>query len=352
MTHQHLLLHVLVRWLEFTALVGVVGGLAYWQFVAPAISRDLSAEDRRAFRRGILLAVLLLGAVDATDMVFRSMMITGKPIGQVWPFIPTVILKTHFGWVWMSRFLLIAVLAAFFLFNRRKRELTRAARIASVAVAAGLCLTLSLSGHAADLGNFRLTVLADWVHVVAISSWVGGLFALRLHLRGALDRMKEKDRERCLPIQIEAFGRVAMASLAALFAGGLYNTFVQVNSAALLTGTSYGKILVGKWILVLGMLGLGGLSRFGILPLLQDPDRVRPKRILPRLGIGVLDAFVKNTKPAELKQWFFRLILIEALLGAGVLACSAWMTQLAPPHENERTMRTPGDTMDHSGHSM
>ena len=186
MTHQHLLFHVLVRWLEFTALVGLVGGLIYWQFVSPSISQHLSILDRRAFRHGILLTVLFLAVTDVTDMVMRSMMISGKSIGGVLPVIPTVLLKTHFGWVWMSRISLIALLAVLYLAIRGKNVMSRADRFVSIAIAGGLCLTLSLSGHAVDLGNFRLTVLADWIHVVAVSAWVGGLFFLRLHLRFSL----------------------------------------------------------------------------------------------------------------------------------------------------------------------
>lgn len=333
MTHSHLLIHVLVRWMEFTALVGVVGGLVYWQFVATAVSTDLTAGSRLSFRRGILTAVLLLGAVDLTDMVFRSLMISGKSIGQVWPFIPTVLFKTHFGSVWMGRFGLIAALAVFLLWKRTKSVLTGAERIILVGIAFGLCLTLSLSGHAADLGNLRPTVLSDWIHVVAISSWLGGLFSMRLHLPGVVNGLEEKDQSRCLGIEIEQFGRVAMTSVVALMAGGLYNTYAHVYSPSLLAGTSYGKILVVKWMLVLPMLGLGGLSRYGILPLLKNPEERTGRGILARIGTRVIRTLSGSTEPVELKKWFFRMILVESLLGLAVLACTAWMTQLPPPHQ-------------------
>lgn len=342
MNHPHFFIHVLVRWLEFITLVGVVGGWVYWNFVASAICRETSDFKERSFQRWIFIAVMMLGSAMITDMIFRSLMISGKPIGHLWAVLPTVLLKTHFGRVWIWQFLLIIILAGFLLVHRIKNTWRVGERLISLGTSFGICLTISLTGHAADLGNFRFTVLSDWIHLVAISSWVGGLFALRLHLSGALVPLREKTRSRCLRIGIEQFTKVAVTSVVALMVGGLYNTYVHVHSPALLVGTSYGKILIVKWLLVLPMLVLGGLSRYGILPLLQESGG---KGLLVRLATGFIKTWDVNPGPQKLEKWFFRLITIEALLGLGVLACSAWITQLPPPHE------TPAG-FEHDHHAM
>jgi len=332
--HPHFFIHVLVRWLEFVALVVLVGGLVYWNFVASVVRRKVPGFNPPSFDRWNLTAALMLGAAALVDMVFRSLMISGRPLGQLGSVLPTVLLKTHFGRVWIGLLSLIVLLSGFLLLHRMKKGGSFLERLIPLAASLGICLTLSLAGHAADLGNFRLTVLTDWIHLAAISSWVGGLFALRLHFSKVLAPLEEKTRIRSLRTGIEQFTKVAVTSVVALTVGGLYNTYVHVHSPALLAGTSYGKILVVKWLMVLPMLGLGGLSRYGILPMLQYLDGTTRKGFLARWAASVIKAWVPTPGPKNLEKLFFRLITIEALLGLGVLACSAWITQLAPPHES------------------
>ena len=131
---------------------------------------------------------------------------------------------------------------------------------------------------------------------------------------------------------------VAVTSVGVLIATGLYNTYVHVHSPTLLIGTSYGRILIVKWSLLIPMLALGALSRYGILPLLQAHAGKSTRGFLTRRVTGWIKSILNNPTPLELERWFFRLIMIEAILGLGVLACSAWMTQLPPPHQISTAM--------------
>lgn len=336
MTHPHLFLHVLIRWMDFVALVTLMGGLSYRQFVLVPMHRDLPGDSDRSFRLLMAVALFTLGATSMTDLIFRALMMSGQPASELFSVLPTVLMQTHFGRVWVWRVGLMLLLFGFWFLQRGPRPLIRGYLVLSVG--SGICLTMSLSGHAADLGSLALTVFSDWIHVMAVSCWVGGLFFLRLHLPRWLAFLEGVTRTQCLAAGIERFSTVAVTAVGALIATGLYNTYVHVHSPALLVGTSYGKILIVKWSLLLPMLALGAVSRYGILPQLQALTGKVKAGLLSRVVMGWMKPLLHNSTPLDLERWFFRLIMIEAILGLGVLACSAWMTQLPPPHQISAVM--------------
>jgi putative copper export protein len=206
-------------------------------------------------------------------------------------------------------------------------------------------LTTSLSGHAADQGNWSWTVLGDWIHVTAISGWVGGLFALRLHLASFQSLLPSGGRRTFLAAAIKAFSAVAITCVGGLFLSGVYNTWVHVHSPSLLVGTDYGKVLILKWALLGPMIFLGGISRFYLLPRLENNEGHAPDSIPVRWMRFIVETVWKRPDDSKLEGLFFRLITIEAVLGLAVLGCSAWITQLPPPHE-------PSVGFEHGRHTM
>ena len=317
--------------MDFVALVTLAGGLSYRQFVLVPLYRDLPGDADRSFRLLMAVALFMLGATSLMDLVFRTLMMSGEPPSELFSVLPTVLIQTHFGRVWVWRAGLLLLLFGFWFLQRGPRPWIRGYPV--LLVGSGICLTTSLSGHAADLGSLTLTVFSDWIHVMAISSWVGGLFFLRLHLSRRLTFLEGNTRTQCLAAGIDRFSTVAVTAVGALMATGLYNTWVHVHSPTLLAGTSYGKILILKWSFLLPMLLLGAVSRYGILPKLQVHAGRIKESFLTRKVTRWINSLLGNTNPLNLERWFFRLILIEAVLGLSVLACSAWMTQLPPPHQ-------------------
>ena len=336
MTHSHLFLHVLVRWLDFITLVTLAGGLSYRQFVLVPLYRSLPGDSDRSFRLLMAVALFMLSVTSMTDLVFRALMMSGRPASELFSVLPTVLLKTHFGRVWVWRVGLLLLLFGFWFLQRGPRPWIRGYPV--LLAGSGICLTTSLSGHAADLGSLTLTVFSDWIHIMAVSSWVGGLFFLRLHLPRWLDSLGGETRTECLAAGIERFSTVAVTSVGALIAAGAYNTWVHVHSPSLLVGTEYGKILMLKWVLLGPMIFIGGVSRFYLLPRLEKKEGTTPSSFPARWMRAIVETVWKRPDDSQLEGSFFRLITIEAVLGLAVLACSAWMTQLPPPHQISTAM--------------
>lgn len=334
MTHSHLLLHILVRWIDFVALVAFLGGLGYRYFVLRPVCRARSVSNSARSER-IWMATMLavVAATSLTDLFFRTAMMSGRPVPELFSVLPTVIMKTHFGSVWLGRFGLILLLCGVLFLEGRRGLSPTVDRYLSLGAGAALGLTTSLSGHAADQGNWSWTVLGDWIHVTAISGWVGGLFALRLHLPMIQRLLPTGGRRSLLAAAIRAFSAVAMTCVGGLFLSGVYNTWVHVHSPSLLVGTDYGNVLILKWVLLVPMILLGGVSRFYILPRLENNEGHAPDSIPARWMRSIVETVWKRPDDSKLEGLFFRLITIEAVLGLAVLGCSAWMTQLPPPHE-------------------
>jgi putative copper export protein len=340
-THPHLLLHILVRWVDLVALVTLVGGLIYHYFVWSPLSKGVGRGI--GIMIPVLPALLVLGAAALVDLVLRAAMMSGRPFTDLTSVLPIVLMKTQFGHVWTWKLGLIITLTVLWFLKMHKKIDGPTVMYALLAGGAAVDLTTALSGHAADQGIRTWTVLVDWVHVMAVSGWVGGQFALQLHFRPSLAGLPELGLRVFLAGALRRFSTVAMTAVGAMLITGVYNVWFHVHSLPLLTGTEYGKFLILKSCLVVLMVLLGGVIRFYALPILESRDGWGPAALLARSARAVIERIW--TRPRNMGRWCFRVLLIEALLGLAVLGCTAALTQLPPPHE-----RPSG--YEHSQHAM
>jgi putative copper resistance protein D len=325
-------LHTLIRWLDFVVLVTLLGGLSFRYFVWLPSIRARVVDNRPT--GGLISTMTLLVALAFTslaDLSFRALMMSGQPASKLFSVLPTVLMKTHFGSVWIWKFGLILFLGVVQLIGERGIFGSVSLRYLSLGCAMALGLTTGLSGHAADQGSWSWTVLGDWIHVLAISGWVGGLFAFQLHLRPSLASYPEGERRDLLADAIRRFSTVAMTAVGAMLLTGIYNMWVHVHSLPLLTGTDYGEILILKLSFVVPMVLLGGMNRYYGLPILENRDDRGLSGVLARAARAVIEKIW--TRPRNMGRLCFQMLLIEALLGLAVLGCTAAITQLAPPHQ-------------------
>jgi putative copper export protein len=341
MTHPHMLLHILVRWLDFIALVTFLGGLSYTYFVWKPLSHRFKGGNGLAALIGG--ALIILAAAGLADLALRAMMMSGRPFTELPSVLPVVLEKTRFGVVWIAKFGLILFLGVVWLLGKRGLLSGGVVKVLSLSCGAAVGLMSALSGHAADQGIWSGTVLFDWIHLLVVSGWVGGLFAFQLHLRPSLAGVPEAGRKELLAAALRRFSAVAMTAVGAMLLSGGYNTWVHVHSTTLLATTDYGKILILKWLLIVPMVLLGGMNRFYGLPILENRDDRGLAGLLARTARAVIEGIW--SRPQKMGRLCFQMLLIEAVLGLGVLGCSAWITQLAPPHE-------PGVGFERSHHDM
>jgi len=275
---------ILARAIHFAATILAAGTVCFIVLVAePACG---GAKIPSGLRRRLAImtwaAIAVAIASGALWLALLAADIYGAPLvevclhGGLWQ----VQTETRFGEVWSGR-LLAALLLAALLPWRHLRWL-------HLAAAAALLAPLALIGHAGATPDIlgQLHIVSDAIHLIAAGAWLGALPALALLLTGS------RQPPKLAPRAAARFSTLGVASVAALLATGLINSWMLLSSPRDLIATDYGRLLALKIGLFAAMLAIAAVNRFHLTPRLE---RAGARRALARnslaetaLGAGVL----------------------------------------------------------------
>ncbi len=318
------LVAALAQWGTLLALAASIGALALDLLVLP---HDVADDEpvRRRLRRWELIGLVALLLTTAADLVVRAQTMGGGSAAAALSALPVVLTRTHFGKVWVPR---LAGIGLAFLLALAPR---RAVRSPALLLVAGVALTTSLTGHAADWGDLSLSVLVDWGHVTAAAMWTGGLAVLALSVLGRRAAWPPA----LLTATVRRFSRLAGACLLVVVGSGAYNAWLQVGAWTPLWTSAYGRVLLVKLAIALGLVGLGAVNHYAILPRLDPSRRTSgPGARLARRARLVLCGPSQGGQGALA----FRLsanVGREAFLAALVLACTAVLGESTPARHAE-----------------
>jgi putative copper resistance protein D len=269
---------ILARGIHMAASVLAAGTVAFMALVidVPAIRRQLFVLI------WIALAVTILSG--AAWLVWLSADIYGAPIiavclhGGVW----SVLTETRFGLVWTGRFGLAVVLGVLMLWP--------STRLLQLAAAAGLLALIALIGHAGatpgTAGSIHLA--SDMVHLLAAGAWVGALPALAL-LFARARKSGDPAWRRYAVIATRRFSLLGMASVGALLASGVINSWNLLGGPRDLVTTEYGRLVALKIGLFIAMAGIAAVNRFRLTPRLPEAGALRElqRNSLAEIGLGL-----------------------------------------------------------------
>jgi copper transport protein len=226
---------------QYLSLVVLVGGLAFLALVWPAGAAAPRARKLlgTASCLGLLTAIVGVGlqqaAVQEVGPTALSHLSTWRDavdghVGQVW------LARTL---VWLLTFPLLRALALQGAIAAR----SVAWRLGSLVVGVGLVRTIGLTSHGEASAHPVLGGIADLVHILAASSWLGGLAFL---LAVVLPRRDADELALVLP----RYSRVALGSVVAVIAAGTALSWDLLGSVDALFTTGYGHRLLVKLALV------------------------------------------------------------------------------------------------------
>jgi copper transport protein len=331
-----------VRALAYLAIALAVGGFAFAAAVwRPALRGVAEAgagwrEAGEAFAgsaRTVGLAAVALGvATSALGIVFQGATADATSFWSALdPSLVGDVLDTRFGTVWGLRLLAWLALGAVLLLpaaRLRTAEL-RPASLGATGLAVGdavrplgvgiaaallafLCLTPALAGHASTLDPSWLLVPANLLHVAAMAIWVGGIGMLVLTLPAATRRLEQPERTRLLAATVTRFSDIALFAVAALVASGVTQAIPELESFSDFVDTAFGRALLAKIVLLVGLIGLAAWNR---------------GRARPRLAVLAMAGAPPGRTGLELR----RSLRAEATLMAAVLGVTAALVAYAPP---------------------
>jgi len=171
-------------------------------------------------------------------------------------------------------------------------------RLALVGIAAGVTMLLHiLVGHAAGPSPLRsVNLLVQWLHLLAVGTWIGGLVWLLAGLRG-----QQRPEQVAMAVR---FSKLAAPVLGLVAVTGLSRALHLAGGWQGLLDSNYGHFLDVKVALFFGLVLLGALNRYRIVPALSG-------------GVRRLDELRRNVRG-------------EVVLAACILAVTAVLSQLPP----------------------
>jgi len=232
------------RWLGYAGSALLVGVL----LVVAWLWREGWRERR--VRRLTLLGALLLGVGAITDVLLKGPYDAALGFGSISDgALLREVLGSTYGHATIGRLVLaVAGAAGVVLLGRRVLH-----RLAVTVFAIALGLTFAFAGHAAAGSGRTLALINDTVHVLAASTWLGGLVLVLVlvAIHAASDAAAV----------VRRFSKVAIGAVLLLVATGLWQIARHVGSWAAMWHTTYGHELLVKLLVVVLVLALAAGSQ-------------------------------------------------------------------------------------------
>ncbi|MGI8833684.1 MAG: copper resistance D family protein [Nitrososphaeraceae archaeon] len=218
-------------------------------------------------------------------------------------------------------------------------------------------LSNSIVSHNTALSFFpSLAISMDWLHFMAVSLWLGGLFyissILLMTIRLSISKNSNIDgrvnksfndniahnTSYFLALLLPCFSLVATMSLGIIGITGLYMAWIHLHTVEAIFASSYGNILVIKLGLALPMVVLGGYYQLKLhgslmeIASLNKGGQERHGEKANAYGIKSTSNH-ENTFPSQYdpSRKFDKTIKMESLIGIGVLSAASFLTITSPP---------------------
>ena len=339
----------LLRWPVIVSQAAIVGGIiAYFVLQrslfnssndANQFSFDLTLFAKKRFVL-ILIAGALSIAISGTALVFlqASNLDTAGGSDQYLSTVRSLIFDSPAGTVWTLRVAtstIIIALALMYLVQVKKKATTLHRRSTSaillailVAGATSIFSNSILSHNSAVTFLPSLAVFADWLHFMAVSAWVGGLFYFSAVLLFAIKSDNAGNIAYNLSLILPRFSLLATASLGIIGVTGVYMAWIQLHTLDSLFSTQYGINLIIKLSAALPMILLGAYHQVKVHKNIVLLASIGSKK----KGFTSPSNTISNTANGTVSK-FGKTVKIESLIGIAVLFAASLLTITSPPSQ-------------------
>jgi copper transport protein len=174
-----------------------------------------------------------------------------------------------------------------------------------------LVLLPSFGGHASVQSPVAILLPANLLHVLAMSAWLGGIAVLVFALRAATSELEPDQRTPLLAGVVGRFSAIASIALPVLLLSGVVQAIVEVRSFPALLDSAFGRAVLIKVMVAVGIIALGYINRQEILPELRK-------------------AAAEDSTPGKAGVLLRRTLRLEFLLGLTAIAVTGALSSYAP----------------------
>lgn len=318
------LLALISRWVELLAAVTWGGAAIFSALVmnrpsgtpgAGELATDRMGDGFWRTRRLIRLALVLLFIGSTGVLLTDAYGIAGNDWGSVLTHSTiSALFVDQYGQLWVARQVVLLIALAFTfrggpITARRRSEAAMEQTIYSVFY----LYALAASGHAASANIgvlpghhgsiFSIAIGADWLHLLADATWLGGQIYIVLVLIPVLLVRRHALHGPAFLAALNRFSPLAYASIAAYAVSGLFSAKVQIPSWYAYFYSAYGRALIVKMLLIGLMMAVSAYTVYLLRPriaraMFEDRDERQDERLIhrlagwlqvnPVLGVGVL----------------------------------------------------------------
>ena len=305
-----------IRWLVLLGGLSLVGAVTFHLLVSRPVLKGDGGESGRALLIApltgsltwlVIVATAVLLAASAAQLIVQASVVFESSLpavfgGPLWE----LLLGTEWGRLWLWRVALATASGVAATVAWRRRDNLALASLGAALGAASL-LTISLTSHAAATVNVRTeAILNDFIHLVSVAVWVGGLLGLALAVRLILTIREEPERRETLSALVRRFSLVAGISIVVIILTGMYSAWAQVVTVPALQ-VPYGRVLTLKVAVVAGLLLVAAANLIWVRPRLHT-------------GGGA-------------SRWLKRLVAAEIVLATLVLLSVGFLTAIEPARQ-------------------
>ena len=256
----------------------------------------------KLYRIGLIGVLLSIGI----GMLSQAGQTTGNELSLPWnPEVGRILTETRLGLIWLAR-LALAMLAVWLASGKE----TALRKWIGFLVNLALLFTVTLTSHAATETEPLLPILGDWIHLIGMTFWLGGILYLFTSVR-QLQGLETQLRTQLTALLTSRFSVNAFIFVALIGITGFYSAALRVGTWSALLTTLYGHVLLIKQGFVAGLLVIAGINLLIISPRLQRERK-------------------QGTANTTLLSHFGRILFVDVTLASLLLASVSFLTYIPP----------------------
>ena len=337
------------------------------------VSVDSSSSLQPLRRLFILLvACSLTILVTASSLIYLQTISMSSELGLDVSTTFTILTSTSVGPVWILRIITssIIVISSILYYILEKKKIKRTTEgeehhtyskqkkrnlnlhivLLYVIILSGAISVFSNSvvSHSAALSFLpSLAISINWLHFMAVSIWVGGVFYISVillvtirsivNVTEPVNQRYETNKIRntyFLAVLLPYFSLIATISLGIIGVTGLYMAWIHLHTVGALFDTMYGNVLIIKLSAILPMVILGGYHQFILhdsLVLVAKIGKGGKKSNDSKRSSAANTSSGSNSLQADPFAKFSKTIRIESFIGMGILFITSFLTITSPP---------------------
>jgi copper transport protein len=231
---------------------------------------------------------------------------TGSELAFPWDLeMGRMMTETRLGVIWLAR-LGLAMLSVW-IYGRNQSRLRD---WGGFAVNLAFLFTVTLTSHAATEAQPLLPIFADWVHLIGMTFWLGGLVYFFTSVRH-FQQFDHKQRMKLTSRLASQFSINALIFVGLIGLTGFYSASLRVGSWSALLTSLYGHVLLVKQAFVGGLLIIAATNLLIISPRLKQDH-------------------LQGVETTGLVARFGRILILELTFAALLLASVSFLTYIPP----------------------